>query len=92
MPEVRFKVRWPDGSTRLCYSPSTIILEHLVAGAPLPVADFLTQVRVGLEAASARVAERYGSPCLIALREIDEIERHARRQAQDGAVTVEFIE
>ena len=91
MPEVRFHVRWPDGSGRACYSPSTVIHDFLTAGEAMPIAEFVAKVRAGLEAASNRVEERYGRPCSIAAREIAEIERVARHQVPDGAVTIETI-
>jgi uncharacterized repeat protein (TIGR04042 family) len=91
MPEVRFTIRWPDGTSRDCYSPSTIIREHLAAGSALPLAVFLAKIRTGLSAASGRVEERYGRPCLIVARELAEIESAARRQPADGTVTVETL-
>ena len=28
MPEMWFVVRWPDGSSETCYSPSLVIKDH----------------------------------------------------------------
>ncbi|KQT43040.1 hypothetical protein ASG43_16040 [Aureimonas sp. Leaf454] len=91
MPEVRFTIRWPDGTRRDCYSPSTVIREHLVSGAVLPLPVFLATIRTGLGAASRRVEERYGRPCGIVARELAEIESTARRQSAEGHVTVESL-
>jgi uncharacterized repeat protein (TIGR04042 family) len=79
MPEMRFVVRWPDGSEDACYSPSTAIAAHLSAGAAYPLPEFLARVRAGLQAASERVRARYGFPCSRALGELDRIEAQARR-------------
>ena len=32
MPEMWFVVRWPDGSSETCYSPSLVIKEHFSEG------------------------------------------------------------
>ena len=29
MPEMRFRIRWPDGSTESCYSPSLVVKDFL---------------------------------------------------------------
>jgi uncharacterized repeat protein (TIGR04042 family) len=63
MPEVIFHIRWPDGTEERCYSPSTIIHDHLTAGASYPLPDFVARARAGLNAASGRVAARYGFAC-----------------------------
>ena len=28
MPELRFVLRWPDGTWETCYSPSTVVRDH----------------------------------------------------------------
>jgi len=43
MPEVHFEVRWPSGATRRYYSPSTIVHEHLKAGASYELQDFVAR-------------------------------------------------
>lgn len=88
MPETRFTVRWPDGAEEVCWSPSTIIAQHLEAGRSYTVDEFLTCARAGLTAASERVRARYGSPCAIAARQLAAIEQTAARHAwaPDAAV------
>lgn len=87
MPEVLFTIRWPDGAEEACYSPSTVIAEHLAAGAGYPLPEFLDRVRAGLDAASERVRARYGHPCSRALGELARIEARARGfAAQAGEV------
>ena len=77
MPEMRFHLRWPDGSTSICYSPSLVIGDYLRPGAAYPLAEFIPLARAALHAASARVRAKYGFACARALRQLDEIERRA---------------
>jgi uncharacterized repeat protein (TIGR04042 family) len=75
MPEMYFRVRWPDGKVEDCYSPSTVIAEHLTAGSDYPLAEFLDRARTALEAANERVRARYGMGCGQALNQLASIER-----------------
>ena len=63
MPEMTFTVRWPDGSTQSCYSPSLVMHDHLVAGEDYTVADFLTRTTTALTEASERVRAKFGMYC-----------------------------
>ncbi len=56
MPEMWFVVRWPDGSSETCYSPSLVIKEHFREGDLYAVPDFLERSRTALRIASDRVA------------------------------------
>lgn len=90
MPEMRFELRWPDGSVQSCYSPSLVIAEHLEPGAAYPLDEFVGRARTALREASERVRVRYGIPCARALAELNRIERRAGACAgvPNGAVTV----
>jgi len=79
VPEVHFRVRWPDDSLMNAYSPSSTIKDALRVGHPYPVADFVALTRAALEHASERVAQRYGFGCGHAAAQIREIEGTARR-------------
>ena len=74
MPEMRFHVAWPDGSTESCYSPSLVIKDYLAVGQTYPLADFLTRSRAALTIASERVRAKYGYPCSRALGQLARIE------------------
>jgi uncharacterized repeat protein (TIGR04042 family) len=74
MPEMRFRVAWPDGSTESCYSPSLVIKDYLTVGQTYPLADFLTRSRAALTIASERVRAKYGYPCSRALGQLARIE------------------
>lgn len=63
MPEATFRVRWPDGSTDACYSPSLVVHDHLAVGAEYPVSDFTSRVTAAMDEASERVRARYGMSC-----------------------------
>jgi uncharacterized repeat protein (TIGR04042 family) len=77
MPERYFDVRWPDGTTRAYYSPSTSIHDHLSAGTTYSLADFLTRARVALHAASERVRNKFGYSCSSAMDTLQQIEETA---------------
>ena len=85
MPEVQFRVRWPDGEVETCYSPSTIIKDYFQVGRPYALAEFLEASRRGLHAASERVRERYGMSCSRAMAQLASIEATALRQGSQVA-------
>ena len=63
MPEVWFEVKWPDGSTDVCYSPSTIVERHFAEGQRSTLRAFLEAARPAFEEASRRVEAKYGYRC-----------------------------
>ena len=75
MPEVHFRVRWPDGSIDQCYSPSSVIHDHLSGGQSYPIDDFMTRTRQALTQASKRVEQIYGYPCSRANAQLSAFER-----------------
>ena len=77
MPELYFRVRWPDDSTTHCYSPSTTIRDAFTLGEGYSPAEFAARSRAALTHASARVAAKFGYGCAHAQRQIDEIESRA---------------
>ena len=89
MPEMRFLVRWPDGQSENCYSPSLVIRDYLREGESYAVADFLGLSREALSIASERVRAKYGFPCSLALGQLARIETAAAAFAPDARVTVE---
>jgi len=93
MPELYFDVRWPDGRTQRCYSPSTVIEDYFTPGSVYGVADFVARSREALHLASERVRARYGIACTAAEAQLAEIERVAAGFGATpwAAVTVERI-
>ncbi|TMM49198.1 MSMEG_0570 family nitrogen starvation response protein [Sulfitobacter sabulilitoris] len=63
MPETSFRIRWPDGVEEDCYSPSTVIHDHLKAGQTYRVDDFDLRSRTALDLAARRVEAKYGFRC-----------------------------
>ena len=57
MPEVMFKVKWPDGKIDDCYSPSTVISDYLKEGESYSVKDFVELSSQALNLASERVSD-----------------------------------
>jgi uncharacterized repeat protein (TIGR04042 family) len=94
MPELHFRVRWPDGTVQRCYSPSRSVKDFLTVGESYAVEDFVGRSRRALELASERVRARRGFACGSAARQLEEIERAADGFVPgDGArVTVEGFE
>ena len=88
MPEVLFNVQMPDGETRECYSPSTVVRDYFQAGDEMTVAEFLERSRRAFTAASDRVVVRYGFACSSASAQLADIERWSQRYASDGAVRI----
>jgi uncharacterized repeat protein (TIGR04042 family) len=94
MPEMRFRVRWPDQSQSDCYSPSLVIKDFFKPGESYPLADFVERSRSALAIANERVRQKYGMGCGHAAAQLVEIELTAARFAHqpDATVTVEAFE
>ena len=87
MPEMTFRVRWPDGTEASCYSPSLVVHDHLETGAEYPLAEFVERSTTALRIASERVAAAYGFACTSAMQQEAEIAAIAATHA-GGAVRV----
>jgi len=95
MPEMRFRVRWPDQSESLCYSPSLVIKDFLEPGKSYPLEEFVSRSREALQIASERVRQKYGYTCSSAMSQLADIEAVATRFWDDDApkvIVIEFIE
>jgi uncharacterized repeat protein (TIGR04042 family) len=89
MPELRFVLRWPDGTRETCYSPSTVVRDHFEPRTLYPLAEFLSRSRAALTAASERVKAIDGTPCSRALGQLARIECAAARYSTDTQVLLE---
>jgi uncharacterized repeat protein (TIGR04042 family) len=74
MPEMRFRIRWPDGTPETCYSPSLVIKDYFSVGADYALPDFIARSRTALAIASERVKAKYGMPCRRAIAQLARIE------------------
>jgi uncharacterized repeat protein (TIGR04042 family) len=92
MPEMSFRLRWPDASETLNYSPSSVILNHFRAGDTYELAVFLQRARAAMEAASARVQDKYGFPCARARATLAAIEQQAAAFVEEPAAAVTILE
>ena len=75
MPAVFFTVRLPDGTTKDCYSPSSVVRRYFTAGEELTAAEFVARSRQALTEASERVRAKFGFACTSAAAQLAEIER-----------------
>jgi uncharacterized repeat protein (TIGR04042 family) len=95
MPEIRFKIQWPDGSQSTCYSPSTVIKKYLELDRDYELSDFVDRSRTALNIASDRVRAKYGSPCGLAIGQLAQIQSTAAQFSSHPnpiVRTIEFIE
>ena len=94
MPEMRFLIRWPDGSAESCYSPSLVVKDYFSPGESYPLAEFVGRSRTALGIASERVKEKFGFHCSRALAQLAQIESGAAAFAHcPGArVTIDAFE
>lgn len=87
MPEVRFRIRWPDGQVDHCYSPSSVITDHLRSSQNYTIADFMDRTRRALVLASDRVEQIYGYPCSRARAQLETLETRQAGFPSTGVVT-----
>jgi len=94
MPELRFRIRWPNGAEESSYSPSLVVKEFFIPGESYRLADFIERSRTALTLASDRVEARYGWRCSRAAAQLARIESAAASFAAtaDARVTVDAFE
>lgn len=78
MPEMFFKIRWPDATESDNYSPSLVILDYFAPGDDLDIAEFLEKIRAAMTIASERVKAKYGFACSRAHGTLTTIENRAK--------------
>ena len=92
MPEMHFRIRWPDGRRETCYSPSLVIKDYFMPGERYALGDFLDRSRAALRTASDRVQAKYGFPCARALGQLARIEAAGEAfTAQAGAKVDAYV-
>lgn len=91
MPEIRFQIRWSDGTQDSCYSPSLIVKEYFSPNTDYALDDFVERSRTALNIASDRVKAKYGRPCGLALGQLQEIEEKSKQYAQIPDAKVRVI-
>jgi uncharacterized repeat protein (TIGR04042 family) len=91
MPEIIFTIQLPDGTTKECYSPSTVVRKHFRLGEEMSVAEFLARSRQAFPAASERVRAKFGFGCTSAASQLADIEEWTRWYASDATVRILHI-
>lgn len=92
MPEINFKIRWPDGKEEVCYSPSLIVKKYFEPGETYSITEFLAKSRESLTIASDRVQAKYGFACSRALGQIRSIEASAQQYENTANRTVTVVQ
>lgn len=92
MPEIRFQIQWADGSQSICYSPSLVVKDYFTPNTDYDLDDFVLRSRTALKIASDRVAAKYGYPCGLALRQLQEIEAKSCKFKSFSQPKVRFIQ
>jgi uncharacterized repeat protein (TIGR04042 family) len=92
MPEIRFRIRWCDGTEETCYSPSLVVKQYFSPNQVYDLADFVNRSRTALQIASDRVKAKYGYPCGLALGQLQQIEEKAQQYQHLPQPQVEFVQ
>ncbi|HSJ01123.1 MAG TPA: MSMEG_0570 family nitrogen starvation response protein [Verrucomicrobium sp.] len=88
MPSVNFTIQLPDGVTRECYSPSTIVRSYFQQNEEMTVDEFVSRSREALTEASERVRAKFGFYCTSAAAQLADIERFSKNQPPEGTVRI----
>ncbi|MEM8677435.1 MAG: MSMEG_0570 family nitrogen starvation response protein [Cyanobacteria bacterium P01_G01_bin.67] len=92
MPEINFKIQWPDGTQQNCYSPSLVVKEYFTPSTEYTLNEFVEKSRTALNIASDRVEQAYGFPCSRALGQLQQIEVKATTYHELSQPKVLFID
>lgn len=92
MPEIRFKIEWPNGQQEVCYSPSLVIKQYLSENEEYSLADFMDRARAALKEGSDRVAAKFGFPCSLALGQLQRLEVTAKEFGDRPIATVKLLQ
>jgi uncharacterized repeat protein (TIGR04042 family) len=88
MPEMTFEVRWPDGSTQRCYSPSLVMHDYLSTGGRYTVGEFVDLSGRALTEASDRVRTKFGFACTSAAETSHQIVSTAAGFPTDAVIQI----
>ena len=94
MPEMYFRVEWPDGKQVDYYSPSLVIEEYFEEGGEYSVEEFVEKARESLTIASDRVKAKYGFACGRAMGSLRQIEQRSAKysEASKQLRVIQFVE
>ncbi|MEM9567454.1 MAG: MSMEG_0570 family nitrogen starvation response protein [Cyanobacteria bacterium P01_E01_bin.34] len=77
MPEMYFRVEWPDGQQVDYYSPSLVVKQYFKEGEKYSVEEFVEKAQKSLNIASNRVKAKYGFACGRAMGSLQQIEQQS---------------
>jgi uncharacterized repeat protein (TIGR04042 family) len=92
MPALVFRLRWPDGQTSECYSPSRVVKDFIDAGTAYALTDFMTRMRSAYAIADQRVLDKYGFNCTHASAQLAALEAASARFASHADAQVAVLE
>ncbi len=92
MPETYFRIQWPDGQQVDCYSPSSVVRQYFEPDQDYALTDFLEKAQEALRLASDRVQAKYGSPCGLALSQLQTLETLAQQFKHQDHASVKVIQ
>lgn len=91
MPEIRFQIKWPDGTQETCYSPSLVVQKYFEVGQSYDLADFVQRSQDSLTIASDRVKAKFGYPCGLAIGQMEAIAAKADNYRNLESAKVEVL-
>lgn len=91
MPAMHYRLRWPDASETLCYSPSLVIEDYLQPGADYAVDELLRRVREATAIANERVQAKFGFTCSRAGDQLQQTEARAATFADRPEARVQVL-
>jgi uncharacterized repeat protein (TIGR04042 family) len=92
MPEIRFRIQWPDGTQETCYSPSLVVKDYFVPAQVYELDEFIQRATASLQIASDRVQAKYGMPCSLALGQLQKLQTTAQQYRDQASAQVTFLE
>lgn len=91
MPAMHYRLRWPDASESLAYSPSLVIEDFFTPGQHYALDDFLARARQATAIANARVQQKFGFACSAALDQLADTEARAAAFAGQPGARVQVL-
>jgi uncharacterized repeat protein (TIGR04042 family) len=91
MPEIRFRIEWPDGTEELCYSPSLVVKDYFEPEQTYELQDFVQRSTTALQIASDRVQAKYGMPCTLALGQLQKLQHTAQQYQSQPHAKVKLL-
>ncbi|WP_298985630.1 MSMEG_0570 family nitrogen starvation response protein [uncultured Roseibium sp.] len=91
MPDLTFRIRWPNGDEEACYSPSSIVRNFYREGETYDLNEFVLLSERAFEAASERVRAVHGYPCSRAASQLATLKSRSNTFETHPDATVTFL-